>query len=202
MRRTLIRFQTRTVGWNSPICAEARWQVRIRGICGAGVLAAVCAFTTGAAAQPPAAGAEDMRSMYCVEVIRAQIGLQHHLISASDEAANSATTPTLRQQWIDTTSELLQGLAKLEELRYRLQAYMLPRMQALDSLALATAIREGEADFEASRALADRCATECSTPQACSASCGDTSALSRLSACQNPTWLPADPGSTPGNTRR
>ena len=175
--------------------------------CGALALSALSAFTAGGAAQQPAAGADDMRSMYCVEVIRAEIDLQHHLISASDEAANSATTPALRQQWIDNTSELLQGLVKLEVLRYRLQAYMLPRMHALDSSALAAAIREGNADFEASRALADRCAAECSTPQAtnapqaCSASCGDTSPLTRVSACRNPTWLPADRGATPGETR-
>jgi hypothetical protein len=176
--------------------------------CGALALSTLSAFTSGGAVQPPAANADDMRSMYCVEVIRAQIDLQHHLISASDEAANSATTPTLRQQWIDTSSELLQGLAKLEVVRYRLQAYMLPRIQALDSSALAAAIREGEADFEASRAVAERCATECSTPQvtngpqACSASCGDSSALTRVSACQNPTWLPPERGSTPADTQR
>jgi hypothetical protein len=198
---------------------DARWPYRSRGLApgsleprsltlwGAWVLSTLAVVTTGAAAQQPAAGADEMRSMYCVEVIRAQIDLQRHMISASDDAANSASTPALRQQWIDTTSELLQGLAKLEVTRYRLQAYMLPRMQALDSSALATAIRQGDADFEASRALADRCATECSTPQAtngpeiCSASCGDSSALTRVSACQNPTWLPADRGLTPADTR-
>jgi hypothetical protein len=174
---------------------------------GAWVLSTLPVFTAGTTAQQSAANTDDMRSMYCVEVIRAQIDLQHHLISASDAAANSASTPALRQQWIDTTSELLQGLEKLEVMRYRLQAYMLPRMHALDSFALATAIREGDADFEASRAVADRCATECATPQgttgsqACSASCGDSSALTRVSACQNPTWLPTDRGTTPADTR-
>lgn len=195
--------------WPSRVLAAAPWNVPLthRASCAALVLSTVFALTTGVAAQQPAAGADEMRSMYCVEVIRAEIDLQHHMISASDEAANGATTPALRQQWIDTSSELLQGLARLEVLRYRLQAYMLPRMQSLDSLALAAAIRQGDADFEASRAMADRCAVECGTPQvmngpqACSASCGESSALTRVSACQNPTWLPADRGSTPGDTR-
>ena len=70
--------------------------------------------------------------MYCVEVLRVEIDLQRHLISASDAAAASAVTPDLRQQWIDTSAELLQGLAKLEVVRYRLQVYMLPRIRTLD----------------------------------------------------------------------
>lgn len=134
--------------------------------------------------------------MYCVEVIRAEIDLQHHLISASDAAAASAITPELRQQWIDTSVELLQGLAKLEVVRYRLQVYMLPRIPALDSFALATAMRQGNADFEESRTVADRCAVECppqaenQQPPVCSIACGDKTTLSRISACDKPTWLP------------
>src|SRR5262249_47429767 len=150
--------------WPSPVRRSVRGYARRRRYvrCGALTLSALFVFTSGGAAQQPTAGADEMRSMYCVEVIRAEIDLQHHLISASDEAAYTATTPALRQQWIDNPSEFLQGLVKLETLRYRLQAYMLPKMHALDSFALASAIREGDADFEASRALADHCAAECS----------------------------------------
>ena len=93
--------------------------------------------------------------------------MQHHLISASDAAAISAPTPALRQQWLDTSSELLQGLGRLELLRYRLQRYMLPRIAALDSSALAAAVRQGEADVEESGAAADR-----------------------IGACKQPKWLP------------
>jgi hypothetical protein len=147
----------------------------------------------GAQQQP---SSDELRSMYCVEVIRAEIDLQHHLISAADAAAANAIAPELRQQWIDTSAELLQGLARLEAVRYRLQAYMLPRIAALDSFALATAMRQGNADFQDSRAVADRCAGECASGQAtnqqpvvCSASCGGTT-LSRVSSCDKPTWLP------------
>ena len=161
------------------------------------LLSSVLSVTTAVAAgqQPPSA--DELRSMYCVEVIRAEIDLQHHLISASDAAAASAVTPELRQQWLDTSVELLQGLKKLEVVRYRLQVYMLPRIPALDSFALATAMRQGSADFEESRAVADRCAVECNSPQpanqqppVCSISCGDKTSLSRVSACDKPTWLP------------
>jgi hypothetical protein len=152
---------------------------------------------TALAAQQQAPSNDELRSMYCLEVIRAEIVLQRHLISASDAAAAGAITPDLRQQWIDTSAELLQGLAKLEVARYRLQAYMLPRIPTLDTFALATAMRQGDADFQASRLVADRCAAECSSAQptsqqssACSSSCGDKTQLSRVSACEEPTWLP------------
>ncbi len=161
------------------------------------LLLSALSVTAGAAAQPQAPSEDELRSMYCVEVIRAEIELQRHLISASDAAASSATTPALRQQWIDTTAELLQGLAKLEAVRYRLQAYMLPRIAALDSFALAAAMRQGDGDLQESRAAADRCAAECTAslamnqqPVACSASCSDTALLRRIRGCEKPTWLP------------
>jgi hypothetical protein len=118
------------------------------------------------------------------------------LISASDAAAAGAITPALRQQWIDTSVELLQGLARLEVVRYKLQAYMLPRIATLDSFALATAMRQGAVDFEQSSAGADHCAADCNSSQAtnaqpvCGASCGDKASLTRVSACEKPTWLP------------
>jgi len=164
-------------------------------------LFALTACTTGAYAQQ-VPNEDELRSMYCGEVIRAEIGLQHHMISASDDAAGSATSAGLRQQWIDVSAELLQGLARLEVVRYRLQVYMLPRIGALDSHALASAIRQGETDFQESRALADRCAVQCGAapatnqqPQGCGTSCGDNAPLARLSACENPPWLPALKGS-------
>jgi hypothetical protein len=164
--------------------------------CGAALLSALSA-STGVAAQQQAPSNGELRSMYCVEVIRAEIALQRHLISASDAAATSATTPALRQQWIDTSAELLQGLANLEVVRYRLQAYMLPRIPALDSFALAAAMRQGDADFQESSTVGDRCASECNAPPAtnqqplvCSASCSNQGSLNRVSACEKPTWLP------------
>jgi hypothetical protein len=115
------------------------------------------AVGTGVAAEQQAPNDAELHSMYCVEVIRAEIDLQHHLISASDAAAASAISPTLRQQWIDTSAELLQGLEKLEVARYRLQVYMLPRIPMLDSLALATAVRQGNADFQESKVVSGTC---------------------------------------------
>ena len=157
------------------------------------------AFGNGVAAQQQQTPSDDeLRCMYCIEVIRAEIDLQHHMISAADEAAGSSReAPAMREQWIKTSAELLEGLANLEGVLFRLQAYMLPRIPALDSLALASAIRQGDADFQESKLVANRCAVECDaahasneSPQACSASCGNNSLLTRVSACQSPTWLP------------
>jgi len=169
--------------------------VRAKSLPCTAVVLATLSVATSAAAQQHAPSGDELRSMYCLEVVRAEIDLQHHLISAADTAAASAATPALRQQWIDTSAELLQGLATLELVRYRLQTYMLPRIPALDSAALAIAVRQGEADFQDSRAAADRCAVECNPqtmnpPPACSAACGSESSLGRLSACYKPTWLP------------
>jgi hypothetical protein len=154
----------------------------LEAVCGkhparAALLLSALSLTTAIAAQQQQPSDDELHSMYCVEVIRAEIDLQHHLISASDAAAASAITPALRQQWIDTSVELNQGLARLEIVRYRLQVYMLPKIPALDSYALATAMRQGDADFQESRAAADRCAVECSP-------------LNRVSVCDKPTWLP------------
>ena len=120
------------------------------------------AFTGSATAQQRPPSADELHSMYCVEVLRAEITLQHHMISASSEAAGLAQ-PEVREQWLDTSAELLQRLAKLEGAMYRLQVYMLPRIPAIDSIALASAIRRANA----------------AAPQS-----------SDISDCENASWLP------------
>jgi len=125
--------------------------------------------------------ADELRSMYCIEVLRAEIGLQRRMISASDVAAGGATSLAQRQEWIDTSAELLHGLQRLELLRYRLQSYMLPRIAALDSFSLADALRRGAADFQASSTVADL---------DCGMSCGGKASLDRVSGCDKPSWLP------------
>ena len=138
-------------------------------VCAAVPLSVLCAFTCNATAQPRAPSDDELRSMYCAEVLRAEITLQHHMISASSEAAGGGQ-PELRGQWIDTSAELLHGLAKLEGALYRLQLYMLPRIRDIDSLALASAIRQANTDVQESRS--------------------NDALLSRMRACESPTWLP------------
>jgi hypothetical protein len=142
----------------------ARWLVG----CGAGLLSALSA-TGSATAQPRVPSADELHSMYCVEVLRTEITLQHHMISELSEAAGVAQ-PELREQWIDTSAELLQRLAQLEGALYRLQIYMLPRIPTIDSLALASAIRQANADVQESW--------------------NNDALLLRVAQCENPTWLP------------
>jgi hypothetical protein len=138
---------------------------------GAALLSALPVFPDSATAQQ-APSEEELHSMYCVEVLRTEITLQQHLISASSEAAGMAQ-PELRAQWIDTSAELLRRLAKLEGALYRLRAYMLPRIPAIDPLVLAAAIRRANADVEEAS--------------------GTDAQLTRVSACENPTWLAERP---------
>src|SRR5215472_5995701 len=146
---------------------RARWPAD----CAAVLLGGLSVFPGRAAAQQAPSG-EELRSMYCVEVLRTEITVQQHMISASSEAAGVGE-PALREQWIDTSAELLQRLAKLERALHRLQRYMLPRIPALDSYPLASAIRQGNSDVQDSS--------------------GNDALLTRVRACENPSWLGESP---------
>jgi hypothetical protein len=132
-------------------------------------LAILLALTGEASAQSRAPSDEEMRSMYCVEVLRTEITLQQHMIAASSEAAGAAAEPQLREQWIDTSAELLQHLQALESSLHRLQLYLLPRIPGIDSLALAAAIRQANAEVGVSS--------------------GNDALLDRARGCENPTWI-------------
>jgi len=110
--------------------------------------------------------------MYCAEVLRTEITVQQHMISASSEAAGVGE-PALRAQWIETSAELLQRLAKLERALHRLQRYMLPRIPALDSYPLASAIRQANADVQDSSV--------------------NDAVLRRVRDCENPAWTEVQP---------
>src|SRR5215467_2207017 len=142
---------------------RARWPAD----CAAVLLGGLSVFPGRGAAQQAPSG-EELRSMYCVEVLRTEITVQQHMISASSVAAGVGE-PALREQWIGTSAELLQRLAKLERALHRLQVYMLPRIPTLDSYPLASAIRQASADVQ-------------------DASANDA-LLSRVRDCENPTWL-------------
>ena len=172
---------------------EKRWAAA----CGVLLLSALCAAAANATAQQRAPSEDELHSIYCVEVIRAQITLQQHLVSAASEAAGTAQ-PESREQWLATSAELLQRQAKLEQVLYRLQAYMLPRIPTIDSLPLASEIRRATADIEDLKVISDTCAGDCGQPahtdsqqpRAGSASWSQAALLDRVRGCENPTWIP------------
>jgi|SRR5215472_2510920 len=147
-----------------------RKESRLAG-CGA-VLLAGLSILPGRATAQQAPGEQELRSIYCAEVLRTEITVQQHMISASSEAAGVGE-PALREQWIETSAELLQRLTKLQRALHRLQAYMLPRIPALDAYPLASAIRQANADVQDSSA--------------------NDALLSRVRDCENPTWLGQQP---------
>jgi hypothetical protein len=125
------------------------------------VLAALLSVSAGQArGQSRVPNEEELHSMYCVEVLRTQIALQQHMISTLSEAAGVAPSQS-RQQWLDTSAELFGQLEKLQGALYRLQAYMLPRIAAIDAAALAAAVRQASAEVP----------------------------LTEVSACENPSWV-------------
>lgn len=152
---------------------KARWSVG----CSAVLLAALSLFPAAALTQQ-APSEQELRSMYCVEVLRTEITLQQHMISASSEAAG-VSEPVLREQWIETSAELLQHLAKLERALQRLQTYMLPRIPGVDSYPLASAIRQANTDVQDSS--------------------GNDALLSRVRDCENPSWLGQQPAGHAGS---
>ena len=82
-------------------------RVRGRWLARPALLLSLVSTSTAVVAQQQPPTGDELRSMYCIEVLRAEIGLQRHLISAADTAAGSAVTLEQRQQWIDTSAELL-----------------------------------------------------------------------------------------------
>ena len=132
------------------------------------LVAGLAAFPGRATAQLRAPSEAEAHSIYCVEVLRAEIKLQQHLISAASEAAGNAE-PESRAQWTDTSAELLQQLAKLEATLQRLQVYLLPRIPTIDSLALAAVIRQANVDLEGPWS--------------------DEELSGRVRVCENPSWV-------------
>ena len=157
--------------------------------------ACLAAFSTAAAAQETVPSDAELRSAYCMSVIKADIGLAQQFIAQQDAGSRSATTPEQRQQATNTVAVLREWLTKLNAVLTRLQLYLVPRMGALDPIALTAAMKRGEADVQEVIAATDRCSAKClplpgDQPAACNASCIGKDLMTRVSACTAPTWLP------------
>jgi hypothetical protein len=153
------------------------------------------ALTEAAAAQQAVPTDTELRSAYCASVIRGDIDLQQKMIAQIDAAVKSAPTPELQQQAIKASTELHEGLTKIETVRDRLKLYLLPRIGSLDPIAITAAMHRGEADVQEVMAMVNRCSAKCDPlpgdqRATCNASCVDNDLIARVKACTNPTWLP------------
>jgi hypothetical protein len=157
--------------------------------------ASLAALSTAAAAQDAVPTDIELRSAYCLSVIKADIDLEHKMIAQTDALVKSAPTPELQQRLLKSSAPLHEALTKLEAVLNRLQLYLMPRMGARDPIALTAAMKRGGADFQEGQAMAERCSAKCANlpgdePAACVNSCVDNDLVARLKACTTPTWLP------------
>jgi hypothetical protein len=106
--------------------------------------------------------------------------------------------PEVKRYGTALIETLRAGQAKGQTNLKRLNLYLLPKLNTLDSVPIAAATNRGYEDVHAFRAMADRCATECAPDQAvpnqtvssCVSSCQNTDLFKRVKACADPTWLP------------
>jgi hypothetical protein len=137
----------------------------------------------------------ELRSAYCIPVLRWEINLARQ--------ADSQLGPDVSDSPPEQKARTLvrEGIAKLESTLNRLQLYLLPRIMHRDPVALAAAQNRGEADVRQVQAVSDRCVKDCgaSNPlepsddkkRACLDSCKpDMDLVTRVGACASPTWLP------------
>jgi len=157
--------------------------------------ACLAVFSPAAVAQQAVPTDVELRSAYCLSVIKGDIDLQHKMIAQVDAGLKNAPTPELQQQATKVNAELREGLTKFEAVLNRLQLYLLPRMGSRDPIALTAAMKRGEVDVQEVMAMAERCSARCdplpgNQPAACNASCIDNDLVMRVQACTTPTWLP------------
>lgn len=170
--------------------------VNIRPQLLAPLAACLTAFAVTTDAQQQAVPTDtELRSAYCMSVIKAEVGVYQRGAAKADAAVKNASTPEQQQWAAKISAEAHEELTKLEAALDRLQLYLLPRLQARDPVALAAAMKRGDADFQGLMTMGERCPTKCGGPQddkwrACMNSCLDKDLQARVRACDTPTWLP------------
>jgi hypothetical protein len=153
------------------------------------------ALSAAAVAQEVVPTDIELRSAYCVSVVKAEIAFLQREIGRVDAAAKNSPTPEMQQYAAKMSAEGHEAMPKLAAALNRLQLYLLPSMTTRDPVALMAAMKRGEADFQEVGAMTERCSAKCNAlPHdkwpSCYASCTDNDLLERVRACKTPTWLP------------
>jgi hypothetical protein len=120
----------------------------------------------------------DLRSAYCVAVLKGQIPWVRDQAEAKvDGAPTDASPPELRQANAKVRTEAHVRLERLLAAQARMAAYLSPRLNTLDSAALLLAMDRGEADWQQFQTHAKGAHP-------------DAALGHRINACANPNWLP------------
>jgi hypothetical protein len=138
------------------------------------VLAALMCAAPARAQELP--NAVDLKAAYCIRLI-SEAGLATRKIQRELHGAD----PNLLRQ----VSEKGEAFAAVN---VRLQAYLLPRMPSLEMLGVMAAANQASTDTRDMEKLADKCASDQSSP-----ACQNQSASAysqKLKSCQDLSWLP------------
>jgi hypothetical protein len=139
---------------------------------------ALYAVTSLAAAQQATPSDNDLRSAYCVAVLKGQIPwVRDQVVAKVDSAPTDASTPELQQANAKGRTEAHVRLERLLAAQARMAAYLSPRLNTLDSAALLLAMDRGEADWREFQTHAK-------------GTHPDAALGNRIKACANPSWLP------------
>jgi hypothetical protein len=129
----------------------------------------------------------DLRTAYCIPVVKSQIVLLQQALTPLH--AQGDFRFVLPQQAAD---EIQKSIANLESVLKRLQLYFALKLRSVDPLGLALAEKRGEADVQTLSETNGRCAVQNGVPQDSPHynACMDQDLIARMKACETPTWLP------------
>jgi hypothetical protein len=128
--------------------------------------------------QQTAPSDNDLRSAYCMAVLKGQIPwVRDQVVAKVDGAPPAASSPELQQANAKARTDAHVRLERLLAAQARMAAYLSPRLNTLDSAALLLAMDRGEADWREFQAHAKGARI-------------DEGLRKRIKACADHNWLP------------
>ena len=170
-----------------------------------------CAFALlciapAASAQRPLPSDTELHAAYCMQILQNDLADLDSFRAKLDAAVAGINDvpPNLRQQVLQALQQnkrdLQQKIVERQSALNRVELFILPRTQYLQSTILLAATRRAEFDLQKSDAMGDNCSRQCAqltndeptTDQgACLSSCTGGDLESRFEECRKPTWLPS-----------
>jgi hypothetical protein len=130
----------------------------------------------------------ELHTAYCIPVMR-------WVVSEANEQIKNSSNQNNPQE--------LALLSEAKAVFDRLRAYLIPKIDTLDPVALTLASKRGETDIRDLNSAVNQCHNKCSWHlnadgfdkydacyQECMANNGTKDLVARIQACKKPTWLP------------